>query len=60
MDAPLWSRAGESSFTSIATVFIVETVCTASMSSVNVTPPASGVPVPGKHDGSRTSRSIVK
>ena len=60
VDAPLWSSIGESSLTSIPTTFSAETDFIADISSVKLTPPASGVPVPGKHDGSRTSRSSVK
>ena len=41
-------------------MFSLETSIIALKSSINLTPPASGVPVPGNSDGSKTSKSIVK
>ena len=61
VEMPEVSRVGASSLISAATMLQrLHTVCMALRSSSNVTPPASGVPVPGNTEGSRTSRSIVK
>ena len=60
VEVPLWSYTGESSFISSPTISSWLSFITAPRSSLNVTPPASGVPVPGNIEGSRTSRSSVK
>ena len=51
---------GASSFTSAPMMFALVTVRMAPSSCKKLTPPASGVPVPGNADGSRQSRSIVR
>ncbi len=60
VDTPLWSYTGESSSMSNATMLSSLSFKTASRSCKNDTPPASGVPVPGKTQGSNTSKSSVK
>ena len=60
VETPLTSSIGASSLRSAPTIFAWATVRIASRSSRKLTPPASGVPVPGNADGSRQSRSIVK
>ena len=47
---PLGSKPGASSFRSAATTLVFATVRIASRSWGKLTPPASGVPVPGKQD----------
>ena len=59
VETPLWSSMGASSLTSAPTMFAFVTVRMACKSCTKLTPPASGVPVPGKADGSRQSKSIV-
>ena len=60
VETPLRSKAGASSFTSAPTTRAVQTRRMASSSCKKLTPPASGVPVPGKTDGSKQSKSMVK
>ena len=60
VETPLLSNPGASSLISAAIIFAVQTVRIASSNCVKLTPPASGVPVPGKTEGSRQSRSIVR
>ena len=60
VDMPLGSSMGASSLTSAATMLALQTTEMASISCRKLTPPASGVPVPGKTAQSRQSRSMVK
>ena len=60
VETPLASSIGASSLMSAPTIFVWETVRIALRSSMKLTPPASGVPVPGNADGSRQSKSMVK
>ena len=60
VETPLASSMGANSLTSAPMMFVFDTVRMAFKSCMNVTPPASGVPVPGKHEGSRQSRSMVR
>lgn len=60
VEVPDVSYCGDNSFISIPTIlfnFLNSSI--PFISSLNVIPPASGVPVPGNIDGSRTSKSIV-
>ena len=53
VETPLGSSIGASSLTSAPTIFNSDTFRIAARSSRKLTPPASGVPVPGNTDGSR-------
>ena len=60
VETPPGSSIGASSLTSAPVTPAAQTVRMASSSWRKLTPPASGVPVPGKAEGSRQSRSMVK
>ena len=60
VETPVVSSVGASSLRSAPTMFALVTVRMASSSCKKLTPPASGVPVPGKQEGSRQSRSMVR
>ena len=60
VETPVVSSVGASSLRSAATMLAFVTVRMAPSSCKKLTPPASGVPVPGKADGSRQSKSMVR
>ena len=60
VETPEMSSMGASSLRSAPTMLALDTVRMASSSCKKLTPPASGVPVPGKQEGSRQSRSMVR